>query len=147
MRWRYTRVGAVVVPILLGLGAMVVEAYADPSASAALLAIPAIGFPMLVIAARLRRYALIPLMARRTYRQTRSYHEEWSVELTRSGTRSRAAGTDHFVAWNHYVAWSETDKVVLLYHSDMMFQFVPRHAVDADTMQVFHTLAAGLKKR
>ncbi len=86
---------------------MVVEAYADPTANAALLAVPLIGHPMLVIAARLCRYALIPFMARQTYRQTRSYQEQWSVELTRSGTRSRAAGTDYFVAWNHYVAWSE----------------------------------------
>ena len=126
---------------------MVVEAYASPTANAALLAVPLIGYPMLVIVARLCRYAFIPLIARRIYWQTRSYQDKWSVELTRSGTRSRAAGTGHFVAWNHYVAWSETDRVVLLYHSDMMFQFVPRQAVDAGTMQVFQTLAPGLKKR
>ena len=124
---------------------MVMEAYANPVTSTALLAVPLIGIPVLVIVARLCRYALVPLLARRTYRQTRSYQEEWSVKLTRSGTRAQATGTDHFVAWNHYVAWSETDRVVLLYHSDMMFQFLPRQAINEDMMQVPRTLVAGLK--
>ena len=132
---------------LLGLGGMVVEAYASPTANAALLAVPLIGYPMLVIVARLCRYALIPLMARRIYRQTRSYQEKWSVELTRSGTRYTTSVTDKLVAYKNYVACSETDRVVLLYHSDMMFQFVPRQAVDAGTIQVFQTLTTGLKKR
>ena len=123
------------------------EAYANPATSAALLAVPLIGIPMLLIIARLCRYALLPLLARRTYRQTRSYQEDWFVELTQSGTRARTAGTDHFVPWSHYVAWSETDKVVLLYQNDMMFQFIPRQAITAETMQVFRTFVAGLKKR
>lgn len=148
LRWRYTRPGAIALPVLLGLAVTAVDAALHPDASLVLLAVPLLGLPLLVVAGRLCRYALlVPLLARRTYRQTRAYHEEWSVELTQSGSRARTSDYEHFVPWKHYVAWSETDRVILLYHSDAMFQFVPRPAVDTEAMRVFRTLVAGLKKR
>ena len=147
LRWRYMRLNAMTIPAALGLIAAVVASTVYPRAGAALLAAPLIGIPALVVLGRLCRYALLPLLARRIYWQTRSYQEEWSVELTRSGNRARAAGIEHFVPWTNYVAWSETDRVILLYHSDMLFQFVPKPAVETDTMQVFRSLVAGLKKR
>ena len=147
MRWRWLRPQTMTVPVLLGLAVMVAEAAFHPAESALVLAVPLLGVPVLAVAGMACRYALVPVLARRAFRQTRSYREEWTMELTASGSRARAAGLEHSVPWSHYVAWAETDRVILLYHSDALFQFVPKPRVEGDAMRILREKITGLPRR
>ena len=72
------------------------------------------------------RYLYVPWWARRIYRQQKNLHESfkywWDIEQL-SGESKSGRGQR---PWKHYTKWKENEDVFLVYHSDVLFEMVPK---------------------
>ena len=90
---------------------------------------------------------ITPFTARRTFRLQRNLHDRFGVTWDAAGMSTETPRGRSTMAWGDYVRWRENGSVVLLYHSDNLFQFLPKRVLDVvqvDDMRA-HAAAAGLK--
>ena len=93
-----------------------------------LVAAAAAGLGLLLAIARWR----VPVLARRIYRQQRALHAEVALTWTDEGLAVRSPTGESRMPWSHVVRWREDARVVLLYHSDALFNFVPTRVLGPD---------------
>ena len=84
----------------------------------------------------------VPALARRIYRQQRTLHGEVTVEWDAAGLRSVTEAGESRIPWANYHRWREDAAVILLYHSDVVFQFIPKRALTAAQATALRGLVA-----
>ena len=146
MRWRFTQPRSFGVPLLLALGASVINAAIDPAASAYELAEPFLAILAIVVATRLAYYLAVPLMIG-TAMETPYYLDEWEAEFTHAGIRARTRTTEFYNGWEHYVARQEGRRTLLLYHTTRLFQFIPKSALSPEQAEVLAALTKHIPRR
>lgn len=153
--WRRPR--AFVAPLVFALCVGVAAAAADPTAARGQVGWVqfdrmqvgrAMLYALLLVAGlRAVSYGLLPLGARNFRRLQPNLALPWRVELDARGLRAITPQQDVRTAWGDYVAWSEDARVVLVYRSDAVFQFLPVRALDAAFLTTFRDRVAGLPRR
>jgi hypothetical protein len=141
LRWTYRRrsgfIAIVVIAIVLGGGIFAV----DTEGGLLQFLLPSLFFIGMAFLIRLGLYKAMPLLILRTFRQQKNLHHEWRVELSADGARASTPNQDSFVAW------SEDARVVLLYQSDRLFQFIQTPAFTPQGLAFFHEKVAALPRR
>jgi hypothetical protein len=109
--------------------------------------IPLVIFMVIVVA--LIHYLYIPWKAKQHFRQAASFRDEialrWDAEWFHlKGER----GSIDFM-WSDFHRWSEDDKLLMLYHSDLLFNIVPKAALSGGQRDdiVNKLVEAGVKRR
>jgi len=86
------------------------------------------------------RFLYAPWRARRIFRQQKSLQRPFDVSWSESGFTARDASGGHTTPWSDYIRWCENPAVFLLYHSDALFQLVPKRACpDERTVSEFRS--------
>lgn len=79
------------------------------------------------------RFFYMPWKAKRVFRQQKSlqYPFEFAWDGESFITRNEKGNSN--TPWSDYTKWRENQQMFLLYHSDVMFQMVPKRAFPDDT--------------
>jgi hypothetical protein len=86
------------------------------------------------------RFVYAPWKARRVFRQQKSLQRPFEVTWSDKGLTSRDANGEYTTPWPDYTKWKENSRVFLLYHSDVLFQMVPKRAFpDEATLSEFRS--------
>jgi len=80
------------------------------------------------VAQELVRRLLLPWRARRLFAQQKNLQRPVTFHWDDSGLAWSSENGSGKTAWSDYVKWRQNDRLVLLYHSDVMFQMLPRRA-------------------
>ena len=147
LHWLWRQPRAFVTPLLLAACAGLVVVITDPGATWGYIVKPMLGAVLLVAALRAVSYGLLPLGARNFRRLQPNLALPWRVELDAQGLRALTPQQDVRTAWGDYIAWAEDTRVVLVYRSDAVFQFLPMRALDAVFLGTFRGLVAALPQR
>lgn len=70
--------------------------------------------------------------ARKTFRQQKSLHSPIHFSWSDAGLHARTCTVDGTTPWDHYVKWRENASTILLYHSDRLFQLIPKRALSPE---------------
>lgn len=137
-RGRKTRVALAVSlsVVAIALGVLIED---DPVATAAILLASLIGG--LLLPSTMIRWR-VPVVARRIYAQQRGLHDEIHVAADAAGIAARSARMEGQTPWSHYLRWREDRRVILLYQSDALFQFVPKRALSEAQVATLRGFAA-----
>ncbi|WP_375462821.1 YcxB family protein [uncultured Methylobacterium sp.] len=84
----------------------------------------------------------VPVVARRIYAQQRGLHDEIRVHADAFGIGVRSATVEGRTPWSHYLRWREDRRVILLYQSDALFQFIPKRVLSEAEIATLRGLAA-----
>ncbi len=77
-------------------------------------------------------FMYIPFQARRIFKQQKAFHTPFTVLFNDDGIDSKSDLGDVNIPWSHIIRWKENDKLFLLYHSDVIFQFIPKRLILED---------------
>lgn len=105
--------------------------------------------PALFIIVLLVQYVVVPWNARRHFQQSAALQDEVTVTWDNDGIRlSGVRGLTDF-SWSDFHRWSENEKLLLLYHSDALFNVIPKTALSVVQCQSIAAMVsqAGVKKR
>lgn len=80
------------------------------------------------VAHELARKLLLPRRARRLFAQQKNLQRPLTFHWDDSGLAWSSENGSGKTAWSDYLKRRQNDRVVLLYHSDAMFQMLPRRA-------------------
>jgi len=87
-----------------------------------------------LVAYTLIRFVYAPWKARRIFRQQKSLQRPFELSWADTGLTSRDANGEYTTPWPDYTKWKEDSRVFLLYHSDALFQMVPKRSFPDDAM-------------
>lgn len=73
----------------------------------------------------------LPRLARRVFAQQRILHESMEVAWSEAGLSMRQPQASSITSWANYLRRRQDERVLLLYHSEVLFQMLPRRAFDA----------------
>lgn len=77
----------------------------------------------------------LPWKARRMFRQQKSLQEVYEVDWNDEGLSVRGQRVQGVTPWRDYLKKKENAQLVLLYHSDVLFQMLPRRQFTAEQWQ------------
>ncbi len=91
-------------------------------------------------------FVVAPISARIAYRQQKSLQRPFSFSWTESGfTTVRPPDSTSLMPWSDYRKWLEGKNLFLLYHSNRLYQLVPKRAfADEESVASFRE---GLRSR
>ena len=147
MRWRMRRPQAWFYPLLFSMLAVMAIIVLNPGWHPWDLAEPPLILFGIYIVLVALNYVLMPSASRRTMRRQPGLAQEWHVELSEHGVRASTPLQDNRVAWGSYVAWHHDDRIVMIYHSDHLFQFIPARSVTPAMSELFQSKVANLQRR
>jgi hypothetical protein len=88
----------------------------------------------------LRRF-LIPRRARRLFAQQKNLRRPTVFHWDDHGLSWTSVQSSGTTPWTDYLKWRENEHMFLLYHSDLMFQMLPKRAFrDAELLKSFATV-------
>lgn len=96
-------------------------------------------------------FVLVPGRARKIFKQQKTLHREIDAAWSEAGYGAQnAPSADPLAAvtpWGDYARWRENEDIVLFFHSDAMFQMLPKRALDPAQLEDIRACAraAGLK--
>lgn len=73
-------------------------------------------------------WVYLPWWVNRLFRQQRSLHEPYSIDLERDGLRFQTSNGEALLPWNHVHRWRESKSVFSLYQSDTLFHIIPKRS-------------------
>ena len=71
-------------------------------------------------------FFLVPLAARRSYRNYKAIHEPMAVELCDDGLQFSSINGESRLAWRLIFRWHQSDRFVLIYMMPRLFYIVPK---------------------
>jgi hypothetical protein len=98
-----------------------VIAFSDPRFATQLLVLVAVAGVLVI-----ERRVLLPMRAKRIYRQQRSMQEPFEVKFGDEGVEWHSALSTKRLPWDYYVRCSEGPEHFLLYQSDWSFEVLPK---------------------
>ena len=133
-RWKWIRSPALAVVVLLPL-LIVLDAPTGVTVGAALgvlIAVPVVYF------------IAIPWRARKIFRQQVNLQYPFEIEWDEE-TISFSSKSGSFVApWQEFRKWKENDSMLLLFHSDVLYQMIPKRAfANPAELETFRGIVAG----
>ena len=105
--------------------------------------------PALLIVVLLVQYVAVPWNARRHFQQSTALQDKITVTWDNHRIQlGGARGVTDF-SWGDFHRWSENDDLVLLYHSDAVFNLIPKATLSVVQCQSIAAMLsqAGVKKR
>lgn len=78
----------------------------------------------------------VPVVAGRIYRQQRSLREVWDVVCDAESLRTTSETGFSSTPWSHYTRLREDVHLLLFYHSDALFQMVPKRLLSEAQLAV-----------
>ncbi len=106
-------------------------------------------FPLLLslISIFLWYVVYLPYKADKVYHEQKALQEPYSLEVVEDGLEYASAVASSHLTWDYFPKWKESDRVFLLYHSDDLFQVIPKSSFKDQDMKAFKdTLTANVKK-
>lgn len=88
------------------------------------------------------QYALIPHKAGKIFDQTASYGRPSILRWNDAGYDEEAVNGSVKFGWADYRAWRDGRNVILLYHNDMLFQYLPHRVLSDDKLADFRETLA-----
>jgi len=134
--WRTAVGGGLALLALAGLLIALGEGW--PAVAAGLVGGVVGGFAVPVMMLRWR----VPAVARRIFQQQKQLNEETNLAWNADGLRVRTPNLDGRTPWAHFRRWREDGRVVLLYHSDALFQFIPKGVLSPEQLADLRACAA-----
>lgn len=99
------------------------------------LAAAAIVLPLAsILLAMLLNRILGPPAARRNFRQQPSLQQTIEFSWSDAGLKARSTRGESVMPWTEYWKWRQDPKILLLYHSDRLYQFIPKRALSPEQM-------------
>lgn len=141
--WRRATVVTIIVMLALAAVALHFALPDQPAGVGVVLAgclLGALVFPRLMI----RFY--VPMRARRIYRQQKTLQQPINIAFETGGLRTAAPFGNSFIPWADFRKLREDKHVMLFYHSDALFQFVPKRflaGLDVDRVRRVYAEAQG----
>ena len=74
------------------------------------------------------RFVYVPRKARRVFRQQKSFQREFTLSWNADGVHSKDANGGYSSSWSDFTRWKESERIFLLYLSDIQFYMVPKRA-------------------
>ncbi|MBB6342906.1 hypothetical protein HNP49_003094 [Pseudomonas fluvialis] len=74
----------------------------------------------------IQRLYILKFKAKKIYKQQKFLHESFSYDWSPDGLLVTSDTSSCLTPWSHFVRWRENKDVVLLYHSDCLFQILPK---------------------
>lgn len=93
--------------------------------------------PLLILVAMfpLYRYVLLPMQTRKIFAQQKALHSPFEVEFNETEmTVSNEFGNSR-IPWGNFARWKEDSELILLYHSDVMYNIIPKRFF-SDSQQI-----------
>ena len=90
---------------------------------------------------------IIPISAYRIFRQQKSLNLPFSIEASSEAFCSFNETGTIAMPWSHFVKWKESGKLFLLYHSDVLFNLVPKRFFQSDAqLNEFRSYLSGVRR-
>ncbi len=145
MRPRPVFLAAGVLMVAMALIVIVLRLFIYPSASSH--ASPYILLAVLVYLA-LRFFVIMPMSAKRIYRQQKTLHEPYEVEITEEAMRVASTYGESTVPWQTFYKYKVGRDFLLVYQSAAIFHMFPRRWFSDEQFAEFQAiLARHLKRR
>jgi len=74
----------------------------------------------------------VPVRVKKLYLQQKLLHQEITAEITNQAFKTSLAQGQSEIAWDTYYAWAEDSRMIILKHSQVMFQMLPKRAFTGD---------------
>ena len=116
---------AVLPPGYKGLSAVVVLAAA----------LGGVAFPLAAIRVR------TPALAKRLHRQRTKSQSSIIMSWSDDGLTARTPTANSVTPWAHYFQWREDRQVILLYFTEVLFQFIPKRVLSSEQLASLRALA------
>lgn len=84
------------------------------------------------VAYEVARRLFLPWRARRLFAQQRSLQRPVQFTWDAEGLSWSSANGSGRTPWSDYVKWRQNEHILLLYHSDALFQMLPKRAFSSD---------------
>lgn len=75
---------------------------------------------------------IIPVSAYRIFKQQKSLNLPFSIEASSEAFCAFNETGKTTMPWSYFVKWKESEKLLLLYHSDVLFNLVPKRLFQSD---------------
>lgn len=99
-----------------------------------------------VIGYWIQRIVYVPWKARKVYEQQKSLRESAEFSWSSAGMSVRAETASSTTPWSNYTRWRENKDVFNLYHSDLIFQIVPKRAfLSSESELEFRAFLGGVR--
>ena len=90
---------------------------------------------------------MVPISAYRIFNQQKSLNLPFSIEASPEALSSFNETGKSVMPWNHFVKWKEGGTLFLIYHSDVMFQLVPKRFFQSHAeLNEFRGFLAGVRR-
>lgn len=90
---------------------------------------------------------IIPYRAKRIYRQQKNLHLKHRFWWDREMVFFRSEDSEGKIRWSDLTKVKENRKMLLLYHSDTLFNMVPKHCfADHEDLEAFKSCLSALRK-
>ncbi|WP_338244761.1 YcxB family protein [Aurantiacibacter hainanensis] len=83
---------------------------------------------------------IVPMQARRHYRQSAALREEMEARWDTEHLRLQSAKGESRLAWSDYPRWSETGDLLLLFQSDLLHNLLPKGALPPGQVEEIKSL-------
>ena len=94
----------------------------------------AIGVYFLYCGFALRRYF------RRSYRKDRRFQHDFTTDISEDGIHIAMPTAEAQLKWGNFIRFLESDDIFMLFHSDLIFNILPKRAFAADEIDQFREL-------
>ena len=101
-----------------------------------------IGLVLMVVVQLVLIIVWVPFWASRVFAQQRGLHGEMRATWNAAGLQVTTNEADARMPWNHVIRWCEDANNVRLYHSDALFQVVPKRALKASELSALRRAAS-----
>jgi hypothetical protein len=90
---------------------------------------------------------IVPINAHRIFKQQKSLNLPFSIEASSEAFCSFNETGKITMPWSHFVKWKEGGTLFLLYHSDVLFNLVPKRFFQNDTqLNEFRSFLNGVRR-
>jgi len=83
----------------------------------------------------LYRYVILPNRIKKIYAQQKELHSPFEIEFTDTAMIFSNEFGNATRPWNHFTKWKENDELILLYHSDVIYNILPKR-IFTDPQQI-----------
>ncbi len=98
-------------------------------------ALGGVAFPLATIRVR------VPALAKRLHRQRAKSQSPIIMSWSDDGLTARTPTANSVTPWAHYFRWREDGQVILLYLTEVLFQFIPKRVLSSEQLASLRALA------
>jgi len=88
-------------------------------------------------------YIYLPYRMKKIFAQQKELHLPFKMQISEAGIHSENSLGQGTRPWNMFTKWKEDQKIMMIYHSDVMFSMLPKRLL---TMEIIDFVREQLKK-